>query len=210
MKQLLALVMTVVAFNVFAVGVDGRPSAVITTGVPSSSEKYVVKPADSTLKWEGRKLTGAHAGMIKIKSGELIFEGPEFVGGEFVIDMTTISVEDIKEKDKAARLKGHLESDDFFSVNQYKTAKFVIKDARFSKGGLYDVTGDLTIKGKTHPISFMADVTEDGNKLVAKADIVFNRAKYDVRYGSGSFFDNLGDKMIYDDISLKVELKARK
>ncbi len=209
MKQLLALVMTFVAFNTYAIGVDGRPSATSSSGA-NSSEKFVVKPSESTLKWEGKKLTGGHNGKIKIESGNLVFKGPEFVGGEFVIDMTTISVDDIKEKDKATRLKNHLESDDFFSVSKYKTAKFVIKDVQFGKGGMYDVSGDLTIKGKTHPISFMADVSESGNTLVAKADIVFNRAKYDVRYGSGSFFDDLGDKMIYDDISLKVELKAKK
>ncbi len=209
MKQLLALVMTVVAFNAFAVGVDGRPNTV-NKAESSSSEKFVVKPDQSTLKWEGRKLTGSHDGKIKIKSGHLLFKGPEFVGGEFVIDMKTITVDDLKDKEKAARLKNHLESDDFFSVHKYDTAKFVIRDVQFSKGGLYDVTGDLTIKGKTHPISFMADVTESGDSLMAKADIVFNRAKFDVRYGSGSFFENLGDKMIYDDISLKVELKAQK
>lgn len=208
MKQLLALVMTFVAFNAFAVGVDGRPSPISKSG--SSSDNFMVKPSESTLMWEGKKLTGAHNGKIKIKSGELVFKGPQFVGGEFVIDMTTISVDDLKEADKANRLKNHLESDDFFSTSKFKTAKFVIKDVQFGKGGMYDVTGDLTIKGKTHPISFMADVTESGNTLVAKADIVFNRAKYDVKFGSGSFFDNLGDKLIYDDISLKVELKAQK
>lgn len=209
MKYLLSFALIFMTQSSFAVGPDGRPSAAATTN-SVDSERYVVDTAKSTAKWEGKKLTGGHDGKIKISSGSLLFKGPSFVGGEFVIDMTKISVDDIKDKEKAAKLKGHLESDDFFSVDKYKTAKLVIKDVQFGKGGMYDVAGDLTIKGKTHPVSFMADVSEKGDMLTASADIVFNRAKYDVRYGSGSFFDDLGDKMIYDDISVKVELTAKK
>ena len=161
MKQLLALVMTFAAFSAYAVGPDGRPSNV-TQSSQSVSEKYFVNPGQSTLKWEGKKLGGGHNGLIKLKSGELVFRGPEFKGGEFLIDMTTISVVDIKDKEKNDRLKGHLQSDDFFSTDKFKTAKLVIKDVQFGKGGLYDVMADLTIKGKTHPISFMADINESG------------------------------------------------
>ena len=209
MKYLLSFAFLLTSLNVFAVGPDGRPSAV-TSGSTTGKEVYKVVPSKSTVMWEGKKLTGGHNGKIKIESGELVFNGPNFVGGEFVIDMTSISVDDIKDKEKAGKLKGHLESDDFFSVGKYKTAKFVIKDVQFGKGGFYDVVGDLTIKGKTHPISFRADVSEKAQSLNAKADIVFNRAKFDVRYGSGSFFDNLGDKMIMDDIAIKVDLHAEK
>ena len=74
----------------------------------------------------------------------------------------------------------------------------------------YKVEGDLTIKKTTKPIKFIANIKEDGSIIVATADIQIDRSEYDVRYGSGSFFDNLGDKTIYDEFDLSVELVVGK
>ena len=156
---------------------------------------------ESTISWVGKKVTGQHNGTINLESGYLELKGDNLVGGEFVIDMTSITVLDLKGKGKG-KLEGHLKSDDFFGVETYPTSKLVITDASGSDGN-YAVTGDLTIKATTLPITF--DLTIDGN--TATTSLTVDRSKFDVRYGSGSFFDNLGDKTIYDDFELDITLK---
>lgn len=154
----------------------------------------------SSVTWTGAKVTGSHTGTIDIASGALSFDNGRLSGGEFTIDMTSLTNTDLGEK-MQGRLVGHLMSDDFFGVETYPTAKLVITKVGPGEGGL-SVTGDLTIKGKTAPITFTATVMD--NK--ATANISVDRTLYDVKYGSGKFFDNLGDKMIDDNFDLVVNL----
>ncbi|WP_411767774.1 YceI family protein [Winogradskyella sp. A3E31] len=156
---------------------------------------------ESKIVWNGYKVTGEHEGTISLKSGHLNFDDENLTGGSFVIDMTSITVTDLSGGGKA-KLEGHLKSDDFFGVEKHPEAKFVINKAT-KNGDSYDVTGDLTIKGITNPISFTMAV--NGN--IATAALKVDRAKYDVKYGSSSFFDNLKDKAIYDEFDLNVTLK---
>jgi polyisoprenoid-binding protein YceI len=160
--------------------------------------------AQSTITWKGRKVTGSHEGTVKLKSGALEFAGGDLTGGFFEIDMASIAVTDLQ-GDMAGKLEGHLKSDDFFGVEAYPSALFRITSV-VSRGtpGDYKITGDATIKGKTQEVRFLASVDRDGG--VATADITLDRTDYDVRYGSGSFFSNLGDKTIYDDFDLSVRL----
>lgn len=156
----------------------------------------------SEIVWNGKKVTGEHFGNVDIKSGSLEFDDGVLKGGSFVIDMSSIKVTDLEGQWKT-KLENHLKSDDFFGVEKYPTSKLAItKVEPKGKDGAYKITGDLTIKATTKPIQF--DALMDGS--TATADIVIDRAEYDVRYGSGSFFDNLGDKTIYDDFILKVKL----
>jgi polyisoprenoid-binding protein YceI len=116
--------------------------------------------------------------------------------------MTSLISTDL-EGDSKAKLEGHLKSDDFFSVEKHPTSTLVFTNVKSTGKNSYEVTGDLTIKGITKPITF--DVSIYGNKATATAKI--DRAEYNVRYGSGSFFDNLGDKTIYDEFDLVVDLQ---
>ncbi|UKM64018.1 YceI family protein [Flavobacteriaceae bacterium GSB9] len=161
-----------------------------------------VKIEESNVVWKGYKVTGAHEGTIEIKSGSLAFEDDKLIGGEFVIDMTTINTTDLEGEYKG-KLDGHLKSDDFFGVENYPTAKLVFKKVEASGKNAYNVNADLTIKGKTNPISFTISIY--GNK--ATANLKIDRSKYDVRYGSTSFFDNLKDKAIYDEFDLIADLQ---
>lgn len=162
-----------------------------------------VNTAASSIVWTGKKVTGQHTGTINIKSGNIDIQDGILKGGSFVIDMTSIVCTDM-EGEYGKKLEGHLKSDDFFSVENNPTAQLVITEVTAgTEKGNYNITGDLTIKGITHPISFTAAVGAD----MATANITVDRAKYDVRYGSGSFFDGLGDKMIYDDFELDLKLK---
>ena len=163
-----------------------------------------VNTAESVITWKGRKVTGAHEGTIKLKSGKLEFADGLLTGGYFEIDMSSIVVTDLSGK-QAENLRGHLMSDDFFGVEQYPSALFrITRVAPRGTPGDYKVTGEATIKGKTREVRFLANVDSKGG--VATADISLDRTDYDVRYGSGSFFSNLGDKTIYDDFDLQVKL----
>ncbi|MEM6735857.1 MAG: YceI family protein [Bacteroidota bacterium] len=173
----------------------------------SSGEKKEanVDIESSTVKWIGKKVTGQHNGTITLKGGKLEMEEGKLVGGLFTMDMATINCEDLSGGSKN-KLENHLKSDDFFGVTKYPTSTFTITKAVPQGTGKYKIVGNITIKDTTEEIQFPAMVEEKDGKVVAKADITIDRSKFDVRYGSGSFFDNLGDKTIYDDFELSVEL----
>jgi polyisoprenoid-binding protein YceI len=173
---------------------------------PVVVKTYTVDVTSSQVVWHGYKVTGAHHGTINLKSGSLTFTNNLLTDGQFAIDMNSIKNADMS-VGGAEKLEGHLRSDDFFSVEKFPTASLVFtKVIPYGTTGDYNIYGDLTIKGKTHPIKFMAKVTDQGGVIKATAEITVDRSQYDVRYGSGSFFENLGDKAISDDFDLKVEL----
>jgi len=164
----------------------------------------------STITWTGKKVTGEHTGNITIKEGSLEVDGNKLTGGNFVIDMNTITCTDLEDKEYNGKLVGHLNSDDFFGVEKHKEAKLLIKSVSQKDKNKVEITGDLTIKGKTLPITFPATVETDGKTFNATAKIEVDRTKYDIKYGSGSFFDNLGDKAIDNIFTLDVVLVAAK
>lgn len=161
-----------------------------------------VKTDASSVMWKAYKVTGSHTGLVDLTEGNLMFDGTTLVGGNFTVDMTSLISTDL-EGDSKGKLEGHLKSDDFFGVANHPTSTLVFTNVKSTGKNSYEVTGDLTIKGITKPITF--DVSIYGNKATATAKI--DRAEYNVRYGSGSFFDNLGDKTIYDEFDLVVDLQ---
>lgn len=164
----------------------------------------------STINWTGYKVTGKHAGTVNVKNGSLVMDHGTLVGGSFDIDMTSIACTDLT-GDMAGKLVGHLSSADFFGVEKFPTAHFEINRAipTDSKGN-YKIIGKLQIKETTQEIKFNANVAPNGSSVVATGKIIIDRSEFDVRYGSGSFFDGLGDKTIYDDFDLEVKLVASK
>ncbi|MBX3044272.1 MAG: YceI family protein [Candidatus Kapabacteria bacterium] len=177
------------------------------------AQDYAVDSKASNLKWTGEKVLGKHWGTVQIKTGEMKKTGSNFTG-TFTIDMTTIKVDDLKDEATNAKLLGHLKSDDFFSVDKHNTSTFKLKSIKDytpkkDEKGKHWVTGELTIKGITHEIGFPAEINFDGNGFKANANFTINRAKWDIRYGSGSFFDNLGDKAISDDIKFELSLAGK-
>ena len=164
-------------------------------------DKKEVKVEKSKVTWKGYKVTGSHEGLISIKSGSLAFEADKLVGGDFVIDMTTITSTDLS-GGTAKKLVGHLSSDDFFGVAKFPTASLTFTKVKATGKNSYKVTGDVTIKGKTEKVTF--DISVYGSK--ATAAIKIDRTKFDVQYGSTSFFEGLKDKAIYDEFDLVVDL----
>jgi polyisoprenoid-binding protein YceI len=172
----------------------------------AKTDKVEIDSAASKLTYVGKKVTGQHTGEVKIGSGYLNFEKNALKGGEVVIDMTTITNTDIADQEYHKKFIDHMNSADFFDTANSKTATIVFKNVKKVKGDNYKITGDLTIKGKTAPVTFDAIA----NKDKANAKVVFDRTKYDIKYGSGKFFENLGDKMINDSVELDVQLAAKK
>ncbi|MFX0557282.1 YceI family protein [Maribacter sp. CXY002] len=173
-----------------------------TASTPINDEKKEVKVSESTVTWKGYKVTGSHEGTIALKSGYLIMDGKKLTGGEFVVDMTSINNSDMEAGSGKEKLEGHLKSDDFFGVASHPTAKLVFTSVELMNKNSYSVTGNLTIKETTKPVTFVVSIYENKATATLKVD----RAEYDVRYGSGSFFDDLGDKTIYDEFDLVVDL----
>ena len=166
------------------------------------SEIKVIKTDKSIVVWKAYKVTGSHKGTVDIKSGSLTFSGDKLIGGSVVMDMPSLKNTDLK-GDSKGDLEKHLKSNDFFGVDLFPTATLVIKSIKSVGKNSYTAMGDITIKGKTNPITFSLSVY--GNK--ATANIKIDRSKFDVRYGSTSFFDNLKDKAIYDEFDLIADLE---
>ncbi|MGP1992703.1 YceI family protein [Zobellia laminariae] len=175
---------------------------VATATEPVAEDKKEVKTETSTITWKAYKVTGSHTGTVNLKSGTLAFDGDKLTGGEFVVDMTTLVATDLEGESKG-KLEGHLKSEDFFSTEKNTEATLVFTSVEAKGKNAYEVTGDLTIKGITKPVTF--DVSVYGSK--ATASVKVDRTAYDIKYGSGNFFENLGDKTIYDEFDLVVDLE---
>ena len=175
-------------------------SFVVALGVQAQEKNVDV--TTSNIHWLGEKVTGQHEGNLSLKSGSLILTDGEVTGGSFVVDMNSMTCTDL-EGEYAGKLIGHLKSDDFFGVENFSEATLTFTAVEAKGNGVYAVTGDFTIKGKTNPASFDLTVNDNG----ATAKVVIDRSKYDIRYGSNTFFDNLGDKAIYNEFKLDVTLK---
>ncbi|MFN8211796.1 MAG: YceI family protein [Bacteroidales bacterium] len=175
-----------------------------SAAIANAQVKLTADTEKTTLNWLGEKVTGQHTGTIKLQSGSLSLKENKIVAGEFVIDMASL-----KDSEGNTRLEGHLKSPDFFDVEKFPTAKLVLKSSESFDKGSAVVKGELTIKGVTNPIEFKAATQkkDDGNWYFA--NIIVDRTKWNIKYGSGSFFDNLGDKTIYDEFKLKVALLVK-
>jgi polyisoprenoid-binding protein YceI len=180
------------------------------TSVNAFAKTHNVDVKNSVLNWTGTKVTGKHHGRVWLKSGKVEIDKADIKGGEFVMDMSSIKVDDIKDPEYNGKLTGHLKSDDFFGVTNHPTSTFKITSVRpLNKDGYtHEITGNLTIKNITKPVSFPAKVLVKGDKATAKGKLVVDRTDFDVKYGSGKFFENMGDKMIHDNFEIELDLKT--
>jgi polyisoprenoid-binding protein YceI len=171
----------------------------LSTSVFAGSQK--VDTAKSSVKWLAKKVTGQHTGTIAIKEGNLVVEKDKIASGKVVIDMNSIVDLDLTDAGYNAKLIGHLKSPDFFEVATFPTAELAITKVE-SKGNSHTFSGNLTIKGITNPASFTATSVKAGKNTTYTGTLAIDRSKFNVRYGSKSFFDNLGDKVINDEFTL--------
>jgi polyisoprenoid-binding protein YceI len=179
--------------------------------VKAESIAYTVDTAASTIEWKGYKPTGSHNGSLKLASGTLNTTDGKIGSGTFSIDMNSITVLDIPEDNEGnAKLTGHLKAEDFFNVAAHPNASFKITGLETVDGKTM-LSGNLTIKDIKNNVTFPVTVSENAGTIFLKSDtFTIDRTKWNIKYGSKSFFDNLGDKFINDDIELKVNVNAKK
>lgn len=183
--------------------------AAVLWSLPVAAAEYELDTAKSYVTWVGKKVSGQHDGRVQLSNGSVKMKNDMPTGGEFVLDMNSITCNDLSGKWQK-KLVDHLKSDDFFNVSKYPTGKFVINKVGKS-GGQVVIEGNLTIKDKSNKVSVPATVKKQGKNYLATAKLKIDRTKWDIRYNSGKFFDvkQLGDKMIYDDIEIGLNLVTK-
>jgi K(+)-stimulated pyrophosphate-energized sodium pump len=189
---------------------NGETSETIIDASAIESGVYAVVVEETDLEWLGGKLYENHFGKITISEGAINVENGKIVSALCTVDMNSMTCADIKDEGKNANLVGHLKNDDFFSVDKFPTATMNITSVSKIDEEFAVVKGQLTIKGITNDISFPAKFITEGNTIRAVADFKVDRSKFDVRYGSKTFFDDLANKFIRDEIDFKLNLVAKK
>lgn len=178
---------------------------------PEGATMVSLDPESSTIMWRGYKIgeTGAHYGTINIKESQIAMAEGMPQAGKVIIDMTSINNQDITEPDKIKKLEGHLKSPEFFNVAEYPQAMIEITGIEPMEGNMANIHGNLTIKGITHEIMFPATVMMKDGQMTTKAMFTFDRSMYNVKWGSKSFPEMLGEVVVSDDIQLYLDLKSK-
>jgi len=220
MKKTNILGITIFTLAIIIAGC-GKSDKVVPTGekketasIQEGSKIFKLDMTSSTVAWHGKKVTGEHNGTIAFKSGEFGVDNEKITAGKFEIDMNSIVNLDLADEATNKKLVDHLKSDDFFMVSTFPTSKFEITKVEPMNDATkpdfnHTVTGNLTIRDVTKSISFPANLKIEGDVLKANADFDIDRTDFGLKYGSGKFFKDIGDKMIYDNFNLKINITAK-
>ena len=217
MKKRILKVFTIIAITAVLVACKDKAKEAETTAAEAAAQaqmesvKYITNAAESSIEWTGFKPTGKHNGTINVESGTVTVNNGKLESGSFFIDMKSIVNLDIPADDENnPKIVGHLKSPDFFDVEKYSTAAFTITGVEEMEGKTM-LSGNLTLKENKNNVTFPVMVSSEGDSFTITSEVfTIDRSKWDVKYGSKSFFDNLGDKFINDDIELKINVKATK
>jgi polyisoprenoid-binding protein YceI len=164
-------------------------------------EKETIDVSSPKIVRKAYKVTGSHEGTISLKSGKLNFINDKLIGGDFKVDMNSILCTDLS-GDYKSQLEGHLKSKDFFNSKNHPNSTLTFTKVKPINKNSYNIDAEITIKGKKETISFVASVY--GNKATGVLKV--DRTKFDIKYGSGSFFAGLGDNLIYDEFDLIIDI----
>ncbi|MFN8845275.1 MAG: YceI family protein [Bdellovibrionales bacterium] len=190
----------------------GKKAAPATA--PAAAAVYKIDTAASTIGWKGSKATGSfHDGNISVKEGQIEVADKVIKSGNIVVDMTTMNNKDLAgSPDYQKKLMEHLKSEDFFAVSKKgnETSNFKFTKVEKKSDTEIVVKGTLTMIGSTQPVEFPATIKMEGDKITGTATVKLDRTKWGLKYGSGKFFKNLGDKLINDEIELTLNLVAAK
>jgi polyisoprenoid-binding protein YceI len=203
--------LTILAIGAAVVSCKKKADEAVTTDAAEvatsevAATKYMANATESVIEWTGYKPTGKHNGTIKIETGVFTVNDGTLETGSFIIDMNSLS-----DSEANAKLEGHLKSADFFDVEKHSSAAFEVTGFEMVDGKSM-LSGNLTLKDVKNNVTFPVTTTEDGDTFTLTSEMfTIDRSKWNVQYGSKSFFDDLGDKFINDDIELKVTVKAKK
>lgn len=217
----LTLFATAIIFALASCGGEATEKATTTkkeVGAPDTAKQkenladmvsngiYKINTEKSVVGWKAAKVSGEHFGSVSVAQGSMEVKNELIADAEIIMNMTTITVDDM-EGEYAEKLRGHLNSEDFFAVEQFPTAIFNLSGMKYVDGQ-YVASGSMQIKDTTGPVSFPVTLKNENGAVVISGTAVIDRTKYGIKYGSGQFFDDLGDKMIYDEFELKFTLFA--
>lgn len=178
---------------------------------------YNVDVQESKINWVGSKPAGEHNGEVSLSEGTLKVSDKKVEGGNIVIDMTSIDVQDLEGDDKK-KLEDHLmgysngKEDHFFNASKYPEAKFEITGLE-EKDGKTMLSGNLTLKETSKNISFPVKVSmneSDNSVMLTSDEIVLDRTEWGIKFMSKSFVENLGDNFVSDQMKISFDLKAFK
>ena len=216
MKKHAFKLLTLIALTIVIVSCKDKADEAKTTAVEDASKakatsvKHMVNPTESIIEWTGFKPTGKHNGTIKVESGVFTVNNGKLESGSFLIDMNSIENLDIPaDNEMHGKLVGHLKSPDFFDVEQFPSAAFEVTGLE-EKDGKTWLSGNLTLKDKKNNVTFPVTLNSNNGQYSITSEVfTIDRSKWDVKYGSKFFFDNLGDKFINDDIELIISVKSK-
>lgn len=179
----------------------------------AGSKELKIDVAASTIQWHAEKVVGEHDGTVKIKDGTINVKDGKIVGGVIDVDLTSLDNTDITDADTKGKLVGHLKSEDFFDVTKFPVSKLEIVEVTPIQNAAagqpnYNVKGNLTIRGVTKGITFPATLNITDSKVTGTSTFDIDRTEFGLKYGSGKFFEGLGDKMIKDNFTMKFNVTA--
>lgn len=223
-QQWFLAVCSLVSLNSFIACRDGAetPTATtlpattlaITSSRATAAVGYELLVKESLLYWRGRPVVGSgHEGILKLTSGDLAADGAgKWVGGYFVIDMTTIRSTDTKQEEgKESGLDAHLKDPDFFDVKKYPRASFtLLKAIPGANDSSFTLTGQLNIKNITNEITFPATLATDGDLIHARAALIIDRTKWGINYQSGNVLGILKNDIIDNYVPITLSLVFKK
>ena len=193
-----------------------RTAAIFITvfvSILTAADTLQVDMGNSQINWIGRKVTGEHSGTLNLSGGWVVLDKNSINSGKFIFDMASISNTDIESPEWKQKLEDHLKSEDFFHTDSFPHAileiknrqSLIIENSKISA----QVLADLTIRGITHEIKFPFDLTQSQNNFNAEGSVDIDRTLYNIQYKSGQFFDELGDKLIYDNFTVQFKVQTR-
>jgi hypothetical protein len=223
MKKYIFFLTTAVAAMMFAScgsNASEAGAADSTMKATEGSASYLVD-SNSTMGWGGSKIVGigTHAGTIAIQEGSISVENGNITAGTFTVDMKKIVCTDSGlPAEFAAKLIGHLSADDFFNVEKFPTAKFVISEVKAEANGenTHVISGNLTLRDSTKNISFPAAVAITENGVTAKGKTTINRLDWGVNYDKANMSisekaaSKLKNGVVSKDITISFDIKASK
>ena len=193
-----------------------RTAAIFITvfvSILTAADTLQVDMENSQIKWIGRKVTGEHSGTLNLSGGWVVLDKNSINSGKFIFDMASISNTDIESPEWKQKLEDHLKSEDFFHTDSFPHAILEIKGRQsliIENSKISDkILADLTIRGITHEIKFPFDLTQSQNNFNAEGSVDIDRTLYNIQYKSGKFFDELGDKLIYDNFTVQFMVQTK-
>lgn len=192
--------------KLFAATVIG--AAVLGLAFKGKESEYKLNTKSSEVSWLAKKVGGEHSGKIGVSKGTLMVEGTAIKSGNIEMDINTITCTDITDAGYNEKMVSHLKNKDFFFLEKFATATFVISSSVDKGSGAYDLIGKMTIKGVTQDITIPVNVTVKDKTLAAVGKVMIDRTKFDIKYGSKNFFEGIADKAIEDEFSLDFKIVA--